>query len=261
MENYKILGVDENASMEEIDRAYENKVNEIKKEIVNEKRAKAFIKVFNKAYEEIKLEREKNQYKDKLVNDFNKNRLNESTQNNFKRDIRSDNNNFEYDDEKEETKKKSKKSSSKNSLINKQKSDKKKPSKDKDMERNKEKYKRAADRKVMNKKKGEVDTVSKVIQILLKIIALPIIAMLSIIIFLCKIISLISWIATKIIIIAAIAVAAIHGYQVYIGQPMYYEVFVLCAIAFLVSLFLPSIVKVVPSILAKINDKLKDFVF
>ena len=57
MENYKILGVDENASIEEIERAYKNKVNEFKSEIKDERRAKAFIKIFDKAYEEIKAER------------------------------------------------------------------------------------------------------------------------------------------------------------------------------------------------------------
>ena len=261
MEQYKILGVDENASMEEIKIAYENKVNKLKEEIRDERRAKAFIKVFDKAYEEIKLEREKNKYKENLVNDYDKNSLNDISQSNFKRDSWDDYNNFHYDDEKEETKKKSKRSSPNNSSVKKQKSDKKKPSKDRNDESNKEKTKRDNAKKVVNRQKGEADTVTKVIQILIKIIALPVIAILSIIIFLCKVINLISWIATKIIIIGAIAVASIHGYQVYIGQPMYYEIFALCAVAFVSSLFLPSILKIIPSILGKINDKLKDFVF
>ncbi|WP_411170257.1 molecular chaperone DnaJ [Clostridium sp. MB05] len=260
MEQYKILGVDENASMEEIKIAYENKVNKLKEEIKDERRAKAFIKVFDKAYEEIKFEREKNQYKETFVNDSNKNSLNENPQKNFKRDTWNEYDNFQ-DDDKSEIKKRSKKSSSNNSLMNKQKSDKKKPSKDRNKEGNKEKYKRDNTKKVANRKKSESSTISEAVNILLKIIALPVIAVLSIIIFLCKVINLISWIATKIIIIGAIAVASIHGYQVYVGQPMYYEVFVLCAVAFLVSLFLPSILKVVPSILGKINDKLKKFVF
>lgn len=261
MENYKILGVDESSSMEEIRQAYENKINEIKKEIVDERRAKAFIKVFDKAYEEIKLERERNLNNEILINNSSKNSLNENSKNSFKRDTSDDYYNFEYDDDKSETKKRSKKSSSSNSSMNKQKSDKKKPSKYKEKESNRDKYKRQNAKKVINKQSSEAETVSKLIQTLLKIIALPIIAVLSIIIFLCKVINLISWIATKVIIIAAIAVASIHGYQVYIGQPMYYEVFVICAVAFVVSLFLPSILKIVPAILGKINDKLKDFVF
>ncbi|WP_291650964.1 molecular chaperone DnaJ [Clostridium sp.] len=260
MEQYKILGVDENASIEEIKIAYENKVNKLKEEVSDEKRAKAFIKVFDKAYEEIKLEREKNKYKENFINDSNKNSLNDNYKNNFKRD-NWHNNNFEYDDEKEETKKKKKIISSNNSSFNKQKSDKKKLSKNRNNESNKEKYKRDNTKKVINRERSEEDTVTIVIQILLKIIALPVIALLSIIIFSCKVINLISWIATKVIIIGAIAIASIHGYQVYIGQPVYYEVFVLCAVAFVVSLFLPSILKIVPSILGKINNKLKDFIF
>lgn len=260
MEQYKILGVDENASMEEIKIAYENKVNKLKEEVKDERRAKAFIKVFNKAYEEIKFEREKNQYKETFVNDSNRNSLNENSQKNLKRDTWDEYDNFQDDDE-SEIKKRSKKSSSNNSLMNKQKNDKKKPSKDRNKEGNKENYKRDNTKKVANRKRSESSTISEAINILLKIIALPVIAVLSIIIFLCKVINLISWIATKVIIVGAIAVAAIHGYQVYIGQPMYYEVFVLCAVAFVVSLFLPSILKVVPSILVKINNKLKNFVF
>lgn len=54
MEHYKILGVDKNATMEEITKAYENKISEFKKDINGERRAKAFIKVFDKAYEDIK---------------------------------------------------------------------------------------------------------------------------------------------------------------------------------------------------------------
>lgn len=260
MEQYKILGVDENASVEEIKIAYENKVNKLKEEIKDERRAKAFIKVLNKAYEEIKFEREKNQYKETFVNDSNKNNLNENLQKSSERDTLGEYDNFQ-DDDKSEIKKRSKKSSSNNSLMNKQKSDKKKPSRDGNKEDNKEKYKRDSTKKVANRKKRESSTISEAVNILFKIIILPVIAVLSIIIFLCKVINLISWIATKIIIVGAIAAASIHGYQVYIGQPMYYEVFVLCAVAFVVSLFLPSILRVVPSILIKINNKLKNFIF
>lgn len=260
MEQYKVLGVDENASMEEIKIAYENKVNKLKEEVKDERRAKAFIKVVNKAYEEIKFEREKNQHKETFVNDATKNNLNENSQKNLKRDTWNEYDTFQ-DDDKSEINRRIKKSSYNNSLINKQKSNKKKPSKDKNKKYNKEKYKRDNTKKVTNKKKRESSTISEAINIIFKIILLPVIAVLSIIIFLCKLINLISWVATKIIIIGAIAVASIHGYQIYIGQPMYYEVFILCAVAFIVSIFLPSILKVVPSILVKINNKLKNFIF
>ena len=60
MEHYKILGVDENASMEEIKKAYEDKVNKFKEEIEDERKSRSFIKVFDEAYEKIKEEIEKN---------------------------------------------------------------------------------------------------------------------------------------------------------------------------------------------------------
>ena len=52
-----------------------------------------------------------------------------------------------------------------------------------------------------------------------------------------------------------------NGYQIYIGQPMRYEIFAISAVAFIVSLFLPSILKIVPSTLGSVNDRLKRFVF
>ena len=63
MEHYKILGVDEKSSMEEVKRAYENKVNEYREIIKDEKRLKSFIKEFDKAYEEIKKEKEESKAK------------------------------------------------------------------------------------------------------------------------------------------------------------------------------------------------------
>ena len=107
MENYKILGVDESASMEEVRRAYENKVKEYSENIKDEKRAKAFIKVFDKAYEEIKLERSRNQYQQTMI--MNSKEV-DSRQNskNLDRD-----NNEEYEEESTATKRK-KKSSSRN---------------------------------------------------------------------------------------------------------------------------------------------------
>ncbi|NYC30879.1 DnaJ domain-containing protein [Clostridium saccharobutylicum] len=48
---YKLLGVEENASKEEIREAYEKQVEKIKKEVVNEKRLNQFLKIFDEAYE------------------------------------------------------------------------------------------------------------------------------------------------------------------------------------------------------------------
>ena len=95
-----------------------------------------------------------------------------------------------------------------------------------------------------------------------KILVLPIIALLSILIFICRIISISSWIVAKVIIFGAIAISAIHGYRIYTGQiAMEYTVFIACGIGFIVSIFLPSIVRIVPNMLQGINNSLKNFVF
>ena len=46
-----------------------------------------------------------------------------------------------------------------------------------------------------------------------------------------------------------------------IGHAVQYKIFILCAIGFIVSLFLPSILRVLPRILEGINNRLKRFVF
>lgn len=250
MESYKILGIDENASMEEVRQAYENKVNEIKKEIVNEKRAKAFIEVFDNAYEEIKVEKEKIQSQETTV--INIKKIN--SEQNSKNDIST--NKFEEDEETFKNNKIKKKPSSIKLSRNNYTKSIKSSNKDK-----KDNLKRRNNNKKKELKKEENSSIGTLIQFILKVLALPIIVILTIVIFLCKLINLISWIASKIIIVGAIAGASIHGYQVYIGQPMYYVIFVACAVAFLAALFLPSILKIVPSILERINNKLKDFVF
>ena len=71
MECYKVLDVDENATMEEIKEAYENKVKPFREEIKDERRAKKFIEVFDKAYEEIKLERENTQNQQTMIMNIN----------------------------------------------------------------------------------------------------------------------------------------------------------------------------------------------
>lgn len=48
---HKLLGVEKNASKEEIKKAYEMQVDKMKKEVVNEKRLNQFLKIFDEAYE------------------------------------------------------------------------------------------------------------------------------------------------------------------------------------------------------------------
>lgn len=265
MEHYKILGVNENASMEEIKEAYESKVNKFKVDIKDEKRLKEFVKVFDKAYQEILLEREKNQNKQTRVIEGRDKNLKQASKNNLdkvswdKYDDFKDKHSNEYKEE-IRVSKGEKRSTSKNSSMKRQKTNKKKPSNSSNKDTGRQKNKRDVTKKQANLKE-ESSSFSTLIKVPFKILALPIIAVLSVIIFLCKIVNLISWISAKVIMIAAISVSAIHGYQIYIGQPIQNNIFILSALAFGVSLFLPSILRVLPSLLEGINNKLKKIVF
>jgi len=96
----------------------------------------------------------------------------------------------------------------------------------------------------------------------LKMLALPIIAILSVIILLCEIINIISWIATKLLIVGSISIGAIHLYQVKkLGQTINYNILILAVSVLLASFFLPYILKFILKVLKAINDILKDFVF
>lgn len=114
--------------------------------------------------------------------------------------------------------------------------------------------------KVANKQKSV--GVTSIVLIPLKILALPIIAVLTLLGIICKVLSVSSWIVSKIIIIGAIAISAIHGYRIYTGQiPREYNIFVICAIGFIISIFLPSVLKLISSSVDTSNKVLKGFVF
>ncbi|MBP3915633.1 MAG: molecular chaperone DnaJ, partial [Clostridium sp.] len=117
-------------------------------------------------------------------------------------------------------------------------------------------------KKVIVKKEKGSNGILNLLLIPLKVLALPIIAILSILIFICRIISISSWLVAKGIIVGVIAIAAIHGYRIYIGEvAKEYNVFIACGIGFVVSIFLPSIIRIVPNTLQGINNSLKGFVF
>lgn len=258
MEHYKILGVDKNASMEEITKAYEDKVNKFKEEIEDEKRAKSFIKVFDEAYEKIKEEREKNKSQQTVIIDNQAEDLNKHLNNDFDKDNSNGYEDFNEYEQESTVNKEKKRSSSKSTSIRKEKRAKKKSTGDRDNIKSEKQSKNDNSKKAGSNKKSSAPSLT---QLPLKILFMPVVAILSIIIFLCKILNIISWIASKIIIIAAIAISAIHGYQIYIGHAIQYKIFVLCALGFVVSLFLPSILKILVSTLSKVNNKLKKFVF
>lgn len=252
MEHYKILGVDKNATMEEITKAYEKKIKEFKTDINDEKRAKAFIKIFDKAYEDIKLERESHQTDNSVVMGIDEFNANED---------------LEYDLERESVEaknysssaKEKKKTSSNSTSVKKKKSSKNNPVKRSSTEKSNDKN-NIKDKEVA-KEKREYSMIGALLQLPLKAIALALIVILSTILLLCKVISLASWLASRLIIAATIGVASIHGYQIYIGHAVRYDIFILCAAAFIIALFLPGIVRIVPSIIGGVNDKLKSYVF
>lgn len=257
MKHYRILDVDENASMKEVKRAYENKVNKFKEDIKDEIILKKFIKTFDKAYEEIKAERQANQNEETVLMNAKQVDSKEYLKSSFDRGNRSKYDDFEDYEEEVLVSREKKKSSSKNTSTKNKNSKKKKSSKNINKDKAEEKCNRDNTRKKVVKEENKASW----IQLPLKILAVPVIAILSVIIFLLTIVNLLSWIASKLMIIGSIAISAIHGYQIYLGQAAEYKVFILSALAFTIALFLPSILKPAISMLSKLNNKLKRFVF
>ena len=58
MVSYSILGIEKESSMEDIEKAYIDKISKIKKEVKNEKNAAAFEAVLTKAYNDILSQKE-----------------------------------------------------------------------------------------------------------------------------------------------------------------------------------------------------------
>lgn len=252
MEHYKILGVDKNATMEEITKAYEKKISEFKNDINDERRAKAFIKVFDKAYEDIKFERAKLQENNTIVMGIDEFSGFDHLEDNF------EGASSKIEDYNSRVKQK-KKASSKTSSVKKKSSS--KSTSAKGSKAKKEPDKSTTRRKSEVKAQREVSMISTLLQLPLKAVALVLIVVLSTILLLCKIISFASWLASRVIMAAAIGGASIHGYQIYIGHAIRYDIFILCAGAFIVALFLPSIVRIIPSMIGGVNNKLKEYVF
>lgn len=252
MEHYKILGVDKNATMEEVTKAYEKKISEFKKDINDEKRAKAFIKVFDKAYEDIKLERSRLHANNTMVMGIDEFSGFEHLEDNFEWES------SKIEDDNSRVKPK-KKVSPKTSSVKKKSSS--KSTSYKVSKAKKEPDKSTTRRKSEVNAQRESSISSALLQLPLKAVALALIVVLSTILLLCKVISLASWLASRLIMVAAIGGVSIHGYQIYIGHAIRYDIFILCAAAFIIALFLPGIVRIVPSIIGGVNDKLKSYVF
>ncbi|WP_252223496.1 MULTISPECIES: DnaJ domain-containing protein [unclassified Clostridium] len=246
---HKILGVEKNASKKEIKEAYEKQVEKIKKEVINEKRLKQFLKVFDEAYEAL------NSIEENLIMDKDQTLIiqpkeieKEQAVNNGRSLVsrsRSKSRSKNTNSKKRDT---SKKSFSEN--------------KDKKSKLNDNREEKSRKQKVVEKSpKSDSKQIFDLFMLPLKILVLPLIAVLSIIVLICQIINVVSWIASKVLIVGSISIGAIHLYQVKMGRVMNYNILILAASVLLVSFFLPYILKLLLTIFQKLNNVLKDFVF
>ncbi|HBJ1651094.1 DnaJ domain-containing protein [Clostridium botulinum] len=246
---HKILGVEKNASKEEIKEAYEKQVEKIKKEVVNEKRLNQFLKVFDEAYEVLNsIEENSIRDKDETLIIKPKEIEQEQVVNNGKNLV-----------SRNRSKSRSKNTSSKKRDTSKRSFSENKDKKNKLNDNREEKSRK---QKVAEKSpKSNSKQIFDLLMLPLKILALPLIAVLSIIVLVCQIINVISWIASKVLIVGSISIGAIHLYQVKMGQVMNYNILVLAASVLLASFFLPYILKFLLTVFQKLNNMLKDFVF
>lgn len=250
---HKILGVEKNASKEEIKEAYEKQVEKIKKEVVNEKRLNQFLKLFNEAYEALN-SLEENQLIDK-------NQTVTMKPQEVQKEIEDNNKSNNYIS-RNNSKRKGRSGSTKKNTFTEKGVSKNKDKKNKLNDKNDKKEEKGKEQKAAEKSsKSNTKQIFSLLMLPFKILALPLIAILSIIIILLDIINVVSWIVTKLLIIGSISAGAIHLYQVYLGQVMNYNILILAGSVLLASFFLPYILRFVLTVFKKLNSVLKDFVF
>jgi cation transport ATPase len=247
---YKVLGVEKNASKEEIKEAYEKQVEKIKKEVVNEKRLNEFLKLFDEAYEALNILEENQSIDRNATLIINSQEVQEKLEVNNKSNKYIHRNNS--------------KSRGRSNSIKKDDLIQKGVSKNKDNRNKLNDNKKEKGKKQKNVKKDSKGSTKQIFDLLMlpfKILALPLIAILSVIILLCQIVNIVSWIATKLLIVGAISIGAIHLYQVKLGQTINYNILILAASVLLASFFLPYILKFMLKLFKTLNNILKDFVF
>lgn len=250
---YKILGVEQNASKEEIKVAYEKQVNKLRKEVVNEKRFNQFLKLFDEAYEALNSLEEK-----QLINE-NATLIMKPQE--VQKELEYNNKSNNYIDRSNSKSKGRTSSRKKNNftekVITQDNRNRDKKNKLNDSKEEKDRKQKAAEKR----SKSDTKSILNLLTLPFKILVLPIIAVLSIVIGLLQIINIISWIATKLLIVGSISAGAIHLYQVKMGQSMNYNILILAVSVLLASFFLPYILKFVLKVLKTLNDILKKFVF
>lgn len=257
MNYYEILGLEQNASKEEIQAAYEAQVKRYKEEIKDEKILEKFLSLFKEAYDALMNEKSKEDKLSDRVKEISA--TSTSSNENFEHYIKEKDIDSEYYPEEynEYDSRKSRINKSKSKSNGNTRKNGKKNKKDNIVSKKDDKYKKNNSQRNREKKNTYIDLV----KLPFKILAFVIVVVLSIIIFVLKLISLATWLVSKLLIIASIGIASIHGYQIYMGQVPDYRIFFVCGVVFIVSLFLPSIIKTLPNILESINNRLKSFVF
>ncbi|WP_238899628.1 molecular chaperone DnaJ [Clostridium sp. YIM B02500] len=247
---HKLLGIEKNASKEEIKKAYEMQVEKIKKEVVNEKRLNQFLKIFDEAYEALISLEENQSVKENLTVAINPKEIQKEKD-------------YSNEDEaytsRRNSKSKAKSSGGKSNNLKRKETSRNKERKNRlnDDKEEKGRKQRAAEKKSQNDTKKAFNLV----MLPFKILVFPFIVVLSVIIAVLQVINIISWIATKVLIVGSISVGAIHLYQVKMGQAINYNILILAGAVLVASFFLPYILKLLLKVLQTINDVLKGFVF
>ncbi|MEG0308017.1 MAG: molecular chaperone DnaJ [Clostridium sp.] len=252
MDYYKILDVEKNASKKQIKEAYEKQVKRITSEITDEKRLKLFLKLFDEAYEALsRIEENENVIKNTEVH---RNETVVGKPYEIEQDIEKQN---RVNNKRRSSlaKNKSKSKTGNSRRFN----GKKEISKEQDKDRGRESI-RKQNLREKNKRRATENT-SSLFMLPIRILAIPLIAILSLVILLCQIINIVSWLASKVMIVGGISIGAIHLYQINIGQTADYKILIFAIVVVIASFFLPYILRMVPRTLGRLNNKLKEFVF
>lgn len=302
MDYYNILGVKENATREEIQAAYDKQVKKYKEEIKDEKRAKLFLKAFDEAYEAlIKLSESGQQQQPFNLEAFEQRNkainVEESIQPKTTISVEAKQSSSvtyakesgqvqeverrinrgetvvikpqeiqqEYEIQRRDSSRNgasSNKSKRRSNASSKIKSNGKKNSSSEKKNQDIKNEKNKKQRVVKEKTKSTTSTVMNILMVPLKILALPIIAILSVITFICTLLNVASWIASKVIIIGAIGIGAIHLYEVHKGQQlMNNKILIVLMASIIASYFLPHILRFTLKVFGSLNNVLKNFVF
>lgn len=248
MDNYEILGVDKDSSMEEIKNAYETKIKQIDNEVSNKKNAEAFKKVLKDAYDSLITDNSNENTLIMTKEEFEE--LSKKEEEEYYDDYGYDDYDYYDEDEYEEDRRRRKERNKREKRRKRQ-----KRNRDKD-------YEDERDRRYDSYNEEREDFLPWYIKLPLKILALPFVIIFSVILFIFDIINAALWAVTKILIVASIVAAGGLIYLYYNGMlELRTDLLTVCGAVFLVSIILPAIVKAIPKPLQIINNKLKAFVF